>query len=54
MHVKRRARSAVAALCAAAVAGNADARELTYGSWAPPRDAFNTKVLSATTRNPGS
>jgi TRAP-type C4-dicarboxylate transport system substrate-binding protein len=34
-------------LCAALVAGSAAARELTYGSWTPPRDAFNTKTLPA-------
>jgi TRAP-type C4-dicarboxylate transport system substrate-binding protein len=46
MHVKRHALAAIAALCAALV-GSAQARELTYGSWTPPRDAFNTKTLPA-------
>jgi TRAP-type C4-dicarboxylate transport system substrate-binding protein len=48
MHtVKRRSLAAIAMLCAALVAGSAAARELTYGSWTPPRDAFNTKTLPA-------
>jgi len=38
---------AAAALCIAALAGGADARELTFGSWTPPRDAYNTKTLPA-------
>jgi TRAP-type C4-dicarboxylate transport system substrate-binding protein len=48
MHVKRCTLAAIAALCATAIAAGADARELTYGSWTPPRDAFNTKTLPAT------
>ena len=47
MHVNRYALAAIAALCAGALAGGADARELTFGSWTPPRDAFNTKTLPA-------
>ncbi|HWE21047.1 MAG TPA: hypothetical protein VG758_28430 [Hyphomicrobiaceae bacterium] len=35
------------ALGAAVVVGTAEARELTYGSWVPPRDVFNTKTLPA-------
>jgi TRAP-type C4-dicarboxylate transport system substrate-binding protein len=31
----------------AAFAIGAEARELTFGSWTPPRDAFNTKTLPA-------
>ena len=34
------------AVCDALV-GGAEARELTFGSWTPPRDAFNTKTLPA-------
>ena len=47
MNTKRYMLMAVAALCVAAVTGPAGARELTYGSWTPPRDAFNTKTLPA-------
>ena len=36
-----------AILCATVLAGGAQARELTFGSWTPPRDAFNTKTLPA-------
>lgn len=38
-----------AALCAVALAlaTGADAREFTFGSWTPPRDAYNTKTLPA-------
>ena len=36
-----------AVLLAVALIGSVDARELTYGSWTPPRDAFNTKTLPA-------
>ena len=36
-----------AALCLGGLAGDAEARELTFGSWTPPRDAFNTKTLPA-------
>jgi TRAP-type C4-dicarboxylate transport system substrate-binding protein len=39
--------AAVAMLCAALLAGGVAARELTFGSWTPPRDAFNTKTLPA-------
>ena len=41
-------RLSILALAAIALAGAADARELTYGSWVPPRSAFNTKTLPAT------
>jgi TRAP-type C4-dicarboxylate transport system substrate-binding protein len=37
----------LATLCAALAVGSAQARELTYGSWVPPRDVFNTKTLPA-------
>ena len=38
---------AAAALCSALFLGGAQARELTFGSWTPPRDAYNTKTLPA-------
>src|SRR5688572_15410721 len=47
MAMKRRLFSALAALAVAALASAADARELTFGSWTPPRDAYNTKTLPA-------
>jgi TRAP-type C4-dicarboxylate transport system substrate-binding protein len=47
MSKKVYAMAALAALCSAAAVGGAEARELTYGSWTPPRDAFNTKTLPA-------
>jgi TRAP-type C4-dicarboxylate transport system substrate-binding protein len=37
----------LATLCSAVSIGGAEARELTYGSWTPPRDAFNVKTLPA-------
>ena len=47
MPMRRYAVAVLAALCAAVFVGSAEARELTYGSWMPPRDAFNTKTLPA-------
>jgi len=47
MASRHKASMLAAALCATAIATAADARELTYGSWTPPRDAFNTKTLPA-------
>jgi TRAP-type C4-dicarboxylate transport system substrate-binding protein len=44
---KTRTAALVLASCAAMLAGTAEARELTYGSWVPPRDVFNTKTLPA-------
>jgi TRAP-type transport system periplasmic protein len=40
-------RLAAAVLCAIIVSGGAQARELTFGSWTPPRDPYNTKTLPA-------
>jgi TRAP-type C4-dicarboxylate transport system substrate-binding protein len=47
MQMKRRLMLATAALVAAALASTAESRELTFGSWTPPRDAYNTKTLPA-------
>jgi TRAP-type transport system periplasmic protein len=47
MCMKRRLLPAAAGLAVAALASTADARELTFGSWTPPRDAYNTKTLPA-------
>ena len=38
---------AAVALCTAIVGGVVQARELTFGSWTPPRDPYNTKTLAA-------
>jgi TRAP-type C4-dicarboxylate transport system substrate-binding protein len=38
---------AALALCTAIVGGEVQARELTFGSWTPPRDPYNTKTLTA-------
>ena len=38
---------AAVALCTAIVGGEVQARELTFGSWTPPRDPYNTKTLAA-------
>jgi TRAP-type C4-dicarboxylate transport system substrate-binding protein len=43
----RQAAMLAAVLCLGGLAGGAQARELTFGSWTPPRDAFNTKTLPA-------
>jgi len=37
----------LAALAAVVSIGAAEGRELTYGSWVPPRDVFNTRTLPA-------
>ena len=47
MEQKRVTSMSAAILCAFVLVGGAQARELTYGSWTPPRDAFNTKTLPA-------
>jgi TRAP-type C4-dicarboxylate transport system substrate-binding protein len=44
---RRYAAVVLAALAALASIGGAEARELTYGSWVPPRDVFNTRTLPA-------
>jgi TRAP-type C4-dicarboxylate transport system substrate-binding protein len=44
---KTRTAAFMLALGAAVLVGTAEARELTYGSWVPPRDVFNTKTLPA-------
>jgi TRAP-type transport system periplasmic protein len=45
--MKNRLLPIAAAFCAVALASGVDARELTFGSWTPPRDAYNTKTLPA-------
>ena len=47
MPTRRYAAVVLAALAAVASVGGLEARELTYGSWVPPRDVFNTKTLPA-------
>ena len=47
MKLTRLTWTAAAIVCATALTSVAQARELTFGSWTPPRDAFNTKTLPA-------
>jgi TRAP-type C4-dicarboxylate transport system substrate-binding protein len=44
---RRHAAVVLAAVAAFAPVAGAQARELTYGSWVPPRDVFNTRTLPA-------
>lgn len=44
---KQRYAAAALTLTVTLSAVDAEARELTYGSWVPPRDVFNTKTLPA-------
>jgi hypothetical protein len=47
MSTRRYSAVVLATLTVVATTGSLEAREPTYGSWAPPRDAYSTKTMPA-------